>query len=145
MTACASCGFENPATFRFCGACGNAIGGRSCPSCGASTPAGLHFCGQCGAALDVAVTVAGLEERKLATVLFADVVGFTSLAETADPEHTARPGGRSRRSPCAVRATGATTEDTSGRCDRPSSGATTTWRFFVPNGAGCAPNVVRPW
>ena len=27
MTECASCGFENPATFRFCGSCGDAIGG----------------------------------------------------------------------------------------------------------------------
>ena len=90
MTACPSCGFDNPAAFRFCGSCGDPIGGRSCPSCGAATPAGLHFCGQCGTALDVVVTAAGLEERKLATVLYADVVGFTSLSETADPEVVAR-------------------------------------------------------
>ena len=90
MTACPSCGFDNPAAFRFCGSCGDAIGGRSCPSCGAATAAGLHFCGQCGTALDVAITTVGLEERKLATVLYADVVGFTSLSETADPELVAR-------------------------------------------------------
>jgi class 3 adenylate cyclase/tetratricopeptide (TPR) repeat protein len=90
MTACASCGFENPAAFRFCGSCGEAIGGRSCPSCGASAPAGLRFCGQCGTSLDVVAAATGLEERKLATVLYADVVGFTSLSETADPELVAR-------------------------------------------------------
>ena len=90
MTACASCGFENPTTFRFCGSCGEAIGGRSCPTCGAPTPAGLRFCGQCGASLDVVAVAGGLEERKLATVLYADVVGFTSLSETADPELVAR-------------------------------------------------------
>jgi class 3 adenylate cyclase len=35
-------------------------------------------------------SVPAFEERKLATVLFADVVGFTSFAERTDPEVVAR-------------------------------------------------------
>jgi class 3 adenylate cyclase len=91
MTVCGSCGFENPAAFRFCGSCGQAIGGRACPSCAAPVAPGLRFCGRCGAALEAAAGASsGLEERKLATVLFADVVGFTSMSESADPEVVAR-------------------------------------------------------
>ncbi len=40
--------------------------------------------------LDAPVGAVPTEERKLVTVLFADVVGFTTLAETADPETVAR-------------------------------------------------------
>ncbi len=64
-----------------------------CASCGAVNPEGQPFCGQCGAAVDVAavkVSAVAVEERKLATVLFADVVGFTSFAERTDPEVVAR-------------------------------------------------------
>jgi class 3 adenylate cyclase/tetratricopeptide (TPR) repeat protein len=64
-----------------------------CPSCGATNPEDQAFCGQCGSVLDqaaVKVSIPSLEERKLATVLFADVVGFTSFAERTDPEVVAR-------------------------------------------------------
>src|SRR5438874_5710538 len=55
---------------------------EACPKCSASVPAGARFGPACGAALaDKAV-----EERKLVTVLFADITGSTSLGERFDPE-----------------------------------------------------------
>jgi class 3 adenylate cyclase/tetratricopeptide (TPR) repeat protein len=44
----------------------------------------MRFCGNCGSALDT--TAAAAEERKLVTVLFADVVASTALAGAIDPE-----------------------------------------------------------
>jgi class 3 adenylate cyclase/tetratricopeptide (TPR) repeat protein len=56
-----------------------------------------RFCGSCGTALgDESARTGGgpqavpIPERKLASVLFADVVGFTSLSERTDPEVVAR-------------------------------------------------------
>jgi class 3 adenylate cyclase/tetratricopeptide (TPR) repeat protein len=60
-----------------------------CPACGQQNPEGFRFCGSCGAALDVSAAPAR-EERKIVTVLFADLVGFTSRAETMDPEDVRR-------------------------------------------------------
>src|SRR6266550_4379933 len=57
----------------------------NCPVCGQENPAGFKFCGACGAELDAAPATAR-EERKVITVLFADLVGFTSRAEKLDPE-----------------------------------------------------------
>ena len=54
-----------------------------CPNCGQENPAEAKFCLACGTPLDVA---APREERKVVTVLFADLVGFTSRAEAMDPE-----------------------------------------------------------
>src|SRR5437763_10348339 len=96
MAVCGSCGEDNPGGFRFCGSCGTALGGPGCPSCGFVNPAGQHFCGQCGFRLgDEGAPAAPRAtsspgERKLATILFADVVGFTSLSENTDPEAVAR-------------------------------------------------------
>jgi len=55
-------------------------------------PAGFAFCGACGAAASggSAAPAAATDERKVATVVFADVVGFTTLAERSDPEVIAR-------------------------------------------------------
>ena len=94
MAACASCGRDNPNGFSYCGGCGAALrAAPPCARCGFVNPAGQRYCGECGAALEDAPASprpAAAEERKLATVLFADVVGFTALAETSDPESLAR-------------------------------------------------------
>jgi class 3 adenylate cyclase/tetratricopeptide (TPR) repeat protein len=89
---CPNCGAENPAGQRFCGSCGTALA-QSCPSCGAANPPGQRFCGECGTALgNVAPTAAPqpapvpAAERRLVSVLFADLVGFTSLSESRDAE-----------------------------------------------------------
>src|SRR5436305_10786782 len=56
-----------------------------CPACEQENPDGFRFCGACGAELAPAQMPAR-EERKVVTVLFADLVGFTSRAERMDPE-----------------------------------------------------------
>jgi class 3 adenylate cyclase len=56
----------------------------TCPRCGKDNPAGAKFCLECGAALRQAIRP--IEERKIVSVLFADLVGFTSQAERMDPE-----------------------------------------------------------
>jgi len=59
---------------------------RGCSSCGQVNPGGFRFCGACGLPLaDVARQPAG-EERKVVTVLFCDLVGFTARSDRADPE-----------------------------------------------------------
>jgi class 3 adenylate cyclase len=56
-----------------------------CPSCGHRNQPGAKFCSECGLALAEA-RPPSFEERKVVTVLFADLVGFTSRAEQMDPE-----------------------------------------------------------
>ena len=56
-----------------------------CPNCGQENPEGARFCNACAAPL-ADDTETRLEERKVVTVLFADLVGFTSRAERMDPE-----------------------------------------------------------
>jgi class 3 adenylate cyclase len=58
----------------------------TCASCGAELPAGARFCPACGSPAEAPQSVA--EERKLATVLFADLVGSTELGASQDPERT---------------------------------------------------------
>jgi len=55
----------------------------TCRNCGQENPDGFRFCGACAAPLAAAST---REERKVVTVLFVDLVGFTSRAEQLDPE-----------------------------------------------------------
>ncbi len=56
-----------------------------CPGCGSANPVGNRFCGACGVALSAPSRVA-VEERKVVTALFCDLVGFTAMSELADPE-----------------------------------------------------------
>jgi class 3 adenylate cyclase/tetratricopeptide (TPR) repeat protein len=56
----------------------------TCPRCGRENAEDARFCSGCGASLAPPETVR--EERKVVTVLFADLVGFTSRAEQLDPE-----------------------------------------------------------
>ena len=57
----------------------------TCPSCGQENPEGFRFCGACASPLTQEAP-APREERKVVTVLFADLVGFTPRAERMDPE-----------------------------------------------------------
>src|SRR6266540_3126517 len=88
---CPTCEFDNPADARFCGSCGATLT-PACPSCGAENPAGFRFCGSCGAPLlgtdgpAEPATASRVGERRRVTVLFADLVGFSTLAEHLDPE-----------------------------------------------------------
>ncbi len=75
--------------------CGNELS-PICPSCGAENPSGAKFCIECGAGLtaenatpaapSAPVVEAPPEERRQATVLFADLSGYTAAAERMDPE-----------------------------------------------------------
>ena len=56
----------------------------TCPSCGHENAPGAKFCSECGTGL--AEALAAREERKVVSVLFADLVGFTARAEQLDPE-----------------------------------------------------------
>jgi class 3 adenylate cyclase/tetratricopeptide (TPR) repeat protein len=56
-----------------------------CPGCGADVPDGARFCPNCGTDLQ-----ARGDERRIVTVLFADLVGFTALSEDRDPEQVKR-------------------------------------------------------
>ena len=61
---------------------------ESCSNCGLTLPAGARFCPGCATPVAAPAAAPGHEERKLATVLFADLVGSTALADSEDPERT---------------------------------------------------------
>jgi predicted ATPase/class 3 adenylate cyclase len=105
--SCSSCGFENKSDKIFCTECGSKLA-LVCPKCDSDFEPGEKFCGKCGHNLKEAPSVdysqpesytprfladkilttrSSIEgERKLVTVFFADVAGYTSLSEKLDPE-----------------------------------------------------------
>lgn len=86
---CGTCGTVNAAEANFCHRCGVALA-RTCPTCGVGNPPDARFCNGCGGTLAdqaPAATPSRVSgERRLVTVLFADLVGFTPLTERLDPE-----------------------------------------------------------
>jgi len=88
---CRACGQALEPGSRFCRACGTPVD-EACSSCGASLAADARFCPRCGTATGVSAAPDAAEsaetgrERKVATMVFADLVGFTSLNESSDPE-----------------------------------------------------------
>ena len=71
--------------------CGHRLEGR-CPSCDSPVIDGARFCGECGTALDTGAAGGSVQpaehipERRLVTVLFADMVGYSTMSEARDPE-----------------------------------------------------------
>lgn len=91
---CSSCGTDNAAGRRFCGACGHSLS-RRCARCGFENQPDDRFCGGCGTALAEPSAPAQKRpdpapeeraERRQITVLFCDMVGSTALSQRLDPE-----------------------------------------------------------
>lgn len=93
--SCSGCGSALLPGAAFCQRCGRRAG-LTCRGCGQAIEAGFAFCPRCGLAQEAAASApahaaandseAQAADRRLVTVLFADLTGFTSLAEGLDPE-----------------------------------------------------------
>src|SRR5919107_3385722 len=93
---CTSCGADNPIAAKFCNDCGASLL-QTCTSCGTANAPTARFCSECGAVLvgRVAPTEPGaarsataVAERRMVSVLFVDLVGFTTASEARDAEDT---------------------------------------------------------
>ena len=91
VRTCADCGdTSQPDAARFCSQCGAGLSVPGCLSCGSTLAPGARFCSECGAAQGTqearAVVVGAGTSRRVTSVLFGDLVGFTSLSESRDQE-----------------------------------------------------------
>ena len=95
---CADCNTPNEEGRKFCGHCGARLA-APCPACGTPNAPGVNFCGECGTRLGDGATAPAREpaaavqepaaaERRLVSVLFVDLVGFTAASEGRDAEDT---------------------------------------------------------
>ena len=106
---CPKCGFDNKPEKKFCSDCGSKLA-LVCPKCESEIEPGEKFCGECGTQLGgseepsinysepqsytpdshankILTSRSSIEgERKVVTVFFADVAGFTSISEKLDAE-----------------------------------------------------------
>ncbi|MDQ4065921.1 MAG: AAA family ATPase, partial [Actinomycetota bacterium] len=82
---CGACGAENPDGTRFCGQCGERAGAGGGDTDAALADALTSFV-SAQVAEKIAATGELREERRLVTCLFADLSGFTPLADRLDPE-----------------------------------------------------------
>ena len=97
---CSNCQTENATGTKFCKECGTRLG-LACATCGNALLPDAKFCGECGTPVSPAATSgsgavaastrtaapsAPVAERRIVSVLFADLVGFTTLAEEMTPE-----------------------------------------------------------
>jgi class 3 adenylate cyclase/predicted ATPase len=101
---CSACTTENPESSKHCSECGAPLA-RVCSGCGSQNPATAKFCSDCGHSLAVESSPAtatpapfpsapdpnlGDGERKIITVLFADIQDSMDLLESLDPEDARR-------------------------------------------------------
>src|SRR4051794_10135360 len=92
---CSACGATAASGKKFCADCGAPLG-LACPSCGSAAQEGQRFCADCGTPLSAqaapavaqarVVPESPITERRVCSVLFCDLVGFTPLSEARDPE-----------------------------------------------------------
>ncbi len=97
---CPACAAELAEGAKFCAECGSPVEAPRCASCGTPHAPNQKFCAECGASLGSAEApgsapapvpaeapvVQSAPELRLVSVLFVDLVGYTSLSEGRDAE-----------------------------------------------------------